>query len=705
MPNCKIAVWIFSVTCMWATLSQSACIGSGRNLISNSSFECGSAGWQSYLLGSGGFPEGLFKLHGRVEKFDDAPHGRMVLSLGMNAPPLLWSYLQRMGSINLIAAPVEFIKLKAGETYTLSAFLRSDTGNATIRMMVCYSDGLSQTYQANATDSWRRISFTFKALGENAIVGVGVGGLQHLGDRSFLDALQLESGNLAGAYELRSQIEFFIVSDSPGNVWVGKEEGSLYLIGYNDGDEAELDIDVQINDFREEVVLHRRNSIRALRAAQFIIPLSDAIPKKFGFYRATAELTDKLGNAIGVASARCARIPRYDGVDSPFGIEWFHPCGELMLLSKRAGLLWQRVLINGISDVISAQVDSVLKFGMHVLISMAVDAQPQKINDKVQAATAFLSKDEDEFIRRVESVIKSYRTRAVAFEVFSDELRQMSLMNLEFGSGDLKGRIELLKAAYSAAKRACKDCLFLWGMWVGDNELMDKQVGEFIRAGSLKFVDALGVGVDLTSVTPERFERGMKSVMAKMDACGMRKPIWVTRCELALDDSPKGLASHYAADDGELYYSACLVRFAAIVFSHGVTHIFYSPAHASKWTSSYGLLFKADGTPTKILPTQAALANLLTSRMHYIGSIDFGDNARCYAFRTAKGAVAIAWLIDEDAAVSISLGRSVKAYDLMGNEIGCQKVRLTFVPIYLTSQFGDLRSIASSVRLISEKED
>ncbi|MCS7253026.1 MAG: hypothetical protein N2381_09220 [Armatimonadetes bacterium] len=680
------------------------------NLIRNSSFECGTVGWQGYLPWAVGIGYSLPRLHGEVVRADDAPHGEMVLRLKANAAratlkPLWLS----ANAVEPLMASTGWIRLCAGKTYTLSAFMRSD-GDAVAKIAVYHPSGHYYEHQCRVSKSWQRYQLTFEALDEPTLVVIGPCSYgNQAGEASvFVDAAQLECNSTPSPYKPRSQFEFFVASDAPGNVWMRASDMNLCLVGYNDGEDAEITVDARVTNYQNAVVSRRKMNIKISKASKTLIPLSDLLPKAFGFYRVSVHAYDNSQQLLGIADARFALLRVFDGVDSPFGLDGVYACGNLMLLAKRAGVLWRKVRLRGLdefelvgeNDNADAKVDWVLKFGLHGLLSISTSALPdarKSVTEMMADVGCTEAVNAGLIAQFVESKVKLYRTRITAFELLYNEPQHVVCSQAH--SHQVSNYIELLKVAYKSAKGLCRDCLFLGGVRACRIETAREFAKGFIAAGGLKFADALALEICLAQSSPEMLEQLIKESIAQMDAQDKRKPIWVTIWWSHTGGDAYGRLPESFED--ELADGARYVRLAAILLSHGVSKIFHSNGHELPKGHFGGLFFEPDGAPKMALSVQAALASLLTSSPLPLGSLNLGSDGRCYVFRTKKGVTAVAWLVDggaENADVHLPLGRYIKAYDIMGNEIKSSKVKLSSVPIFLTSTARDLRSFASVVR-------
>ncbi|MFA4015328.1 MAG: hypothetical protein RUDDFDWM_000408, partial [Candidatus Fervidibacterota bacterium] len=85
---CAVAVAIFSTLVPLAQCASADLLDERppKNLIPNSSFECGEVGWQSSIIFADAHHCNLFKLVGETTEVVGAPHGRRVLSIKFSKP-------------------------------------------------------------------------------------------------------------------------------------------------------------------------------------------------------------------------------------------------------------------------------------------------------------------------------------------------------------------------------------------------------------------------------------------------------------------------------------------------------------------------------------------------------------------------------------------------------------------------------------------
>lgn len=632
-----------------------------KNLIPNSSFECGEVGWQSGIKFEDAHICNLFKLAGEVADVDGAPHGRKALSIKFSKPfHQLFLFSPHIAHAPwLLITNSRWLRLLCGETYTLSAFVKAFGNGIGVTIGVYFADGRKIERRIDPTNDWRRFSLAFKAVDWHALVVFGFEQLSPFaGDTKLgVDAVQLEVGETPTPYEPHSQVEVFIVSNSPNNIWVSEGDVGLRLLAYNDGDDMHANLDVRVCDFKGASIMERSLSIRVPSKGVADIPLENMLPKASGFYDVIVRPSDEAVRYVSSWNAHCALLRPFEGFDSPFGVEGFYPSEELLLLLKRMGILWWRYTIakrsasEAPSSLDDENINKLLKLGMHVLISIPT------LKDE----------DADSYASRFETIVKRYRTRVFAYEVF---VSRPHLGGADEG-GCMSKLVELIKVAYSSAKAINKDCVLVLG--VGSMELALK----LVKADVLKFADVINL-----CLFRHEYEWQVKDLIALMEGSKMRKPIWVTsgeRCELS------------GSYEGELRNAVAIVRRATTLLSSGVSKIFYSLSYGTN------CFLEVDGTPREALPAHSVLANMIAKSALPLGMLNLGKGACCYGFKRIDGVVGVVWLAREDAVVSLSLKQPARAFNLMGNELKTPTIELSDTPIYLVAP--DVRSLVASTRL------
>ena len=148
------------------------------NVIPNSSFECGGAGWGGYAPDLGYWYGNVFGLRGEVDG-TTAAHGTHSLRMTLDeqkTPTYYFDYYEpvhkQLGCV--ISGHEGWLHAKPGQTYTLSASVKADQPGRVGLLFVRQADARALRQNLTLTDQWQRYSFTFTAQSEFVWTGVGL---------------------------------------------------------------------------------------------------------------------------------------------------------------------------------------------------------------------------------------------------------------------------------------------------------------------------------------------------------------------------------------------------------------------------------------------------------------------------------------------------------------------------------------------------
>ena len=276
--------------------------GSQRNLLGEGSdFEVGPHGLNAFCDYD---LRGVFDLPGVQPVFDETLRhdGRFSLRLTA-ADPHLEKREARFGrgwvkdKINYVNA-VEFapVKLDPATTYTLSAWLRSDTDDM-VAFMSCwepsdyYSNGaFCRTLLLPVSKEWKRYSYTFKADTFKVLnyrqARIGIGSDVVKGSL-WIDDVQLEQGATASDY-LAAPLEFGVAIGQPCKLFTVEELGNALMTARfrnNSATVATLKVNYKITDYWDTPVAS--GDIQATLAANGNATIPVKLPAlPCGYYRA-----------------------------------------------------------------------------------------------------------------------------------------------------------------------------------------------------------------------------------------------------------------------------------------------------------------------------------------------------------------------------------------------------------------------------------
>jgi len=711
----------------------------GKNLVANGSFEVGAWGWGSTGTGAGWGD--LSGLHGRVELSGGA-HGRAFLRIplgGEQTPVLHFDYFDPVVKRELrpLAASGGWIRLEKGQPYTLSCEMRADQDGVPAVLGVQARDpaggGRQHRQTVKLTKAWKRYSLTFRPEQRFGFVLAGPELAEEQRVEVDVDAVQLEKGQQATAFEPRAPIEFGIEPSQPAGIFVQGQPASLRLLAANHGAQpAQVKVSFKVTDFEDQPVAWPAQALEV--AAGAAARSEPAIPAEWnGYYRVRA--TAEAGGQAESAEVRLAVVPKRSGADSVCGINHAFTTAQLIGLAAKGGVTWYRdwtlkwqhlepVKGEFHWEIGDRQIDRVLKEGAQVLpllppfpsadwSSEAPDSlRATKEYPGNRARQAFAPKDPKELAGFIEQAVARYKDRIRVWEFLNEPVytgyalpaREVTPGGRRYTAADYAA---LLKVAAAAMHKADPDCKVMGGIAGGPLEL----TREVIAAGALQHLEIFNLHIYPGARIPEGFAGEMDELLALMDANGGRKPIWVTEFSYyATDDLPRkpfvprpGNWAEARLLESERQAADYTVRFFAIMLARGVQKVFIHSG-ASGRVNDPNLecaLFGYGGAPRKLFPALAVMTELLGPAPAFAGEKQLGEAGRCLAFEAGGRSVLMLWKEDEEAAaagVTAPAEPEVAWLDLMGRKLS-PPARLSTSPAYLVGPAGKAKQLLAAVQL------
>ena len=317
-----------------------------KNLVPNSSFECGGVGWGSLTgIAPGSELSGgeLYRLEGEIDPSMARHGGRSLrITLGPGTSPVQWfdHYDPARREIRrVLAANRGWLEVVPGAPLTLSAFLRADAEGTAAQLVIIQPYAGILRREAKVGTDWRRESFTFTPTDRFLFLAIGLD-LEASGrDRGalWLDAVQLERGSEATAYEPRQPLEAFLEPAGGRAILDAGEEPVLALQAFNDAAGREsVSGSLEVLDFfdRPILVLSLKLGVPPRSGASTSVPI--ALEGRQGFFRATWK------SASGAGSLRLAAIvpaPPGEPGEFPFGFNHSYAWDFLVGLARKAGIV------------------------------------------------------------------------------------------------------------------------------------------------------------------------------------------------------------------------------------------------------------------------------------------------------------------------------------------------------------------------------
>jgi hypothetical protein len=704
-----------------------------KNFVPNSSFECGTANWGSFTYGLSGWAGNLYRLEGEPDGAV-AQHGRHSLKIALTPntlPVFFFDYYDpiRQPVRRVLAANQGWFHVKPGEKLTLSAFLRADADGVAAQLAANEAPSHLLRKQVTVGKEWQRHEFTFTPTQPFLFIAVGLDLEASKRDAAtlWLDAVQLERGEHATAYEPRRPVESFIETSVAGNIFTNPATGlAVTLRAFNNAErEQTVRGKLQVTDFFDRAVAAKEPVLRVPARGNASLALPGLCQGQEGFFHAswtTAAAANPLSQqAAAVSTLRCAVIvpAAADLADSPLGFNHAYPWDFLVGLAREAGIVWWRdwsakwqtvepekgkfdftaadPQIQRVLDL-DSQVEVVLPFPSASWSTTARGEEVEKAAGnnaylRARLPVSYAPADLGDFGAYAAEVARHYgqsRPRPVThYQILNEPVYTDYALPRKFGY-TLADYLRLLEAGSRALHAADPQCRVVGGI---SANLTAGLTRDFVVQGGLRMVDVF----DLHMYDPARpagsFEEPFAALESLMRAHGEPKPVWITEWGCYADDDPPCTPETV----GDATMNRCrwpseraatehIVKFTAVSFAHGVRKIFFHAGTCGtiNGPDAGGVLFEYGGSPRKMYAGVAALTRLLGVPDECVKTVH-DDELAAYVFRGKDRVVAIAWC-EAGRSRKLKLAGGVQAYDIMGNSLLLKESALGESPIYLVGK-------------------
>ncbi len=700
-------------------------IADARNVIANSSFECGVAGWGSYAPNLTSWSGNVYRQLGEIDE-TTAIHGQRSLRVRLDkqhAPVFHWDYFDAVVDPvhTLLAAHVGWVPLDPGRPCVLSCYLKADRPHVTATLLAHQSTGGILRRSVEVDTEWRRYTFAFTSRADYAWTAVGLD-LQRSDIQEatlWVDAVQLEFADRPTDFATRSDVETLIETPSLGNIFTDPRHGMTVDVCMWNGAGTARTVRGRLvaTDFFDREVLSSEVQHEVGAGEHARVRITDFLAERRGFFRVSWQ--PEGDDSAFEQTLRCALIDPYQHADSPFGMNHAYSWDFLLQLCKTAGLTWMRDWSakwhtvepqQGTWDFSKTdpQIDRVLAAKLNPLMLLPFasapwcsDADMDVIREYTQgnkyrelrSVVACPANDPALFRNYVSRTAEHYRNRIGYYEIMNEPLYTTYAVPERFGY-DMQDYLQILRDAYKTIKATQPDTQVVGGIgtWVDRH-----QVHEFIDAGGLRWCDVMDIHLYPVTIPPEIYGKDLAQCWRKMQERGEAKPIWLTEIGCYADDDPYRTPSvigdsamSRANWPSEREAAEGLVKTAAVFLSHGVTKIFYHAGTCGpiNGRDGGGIFFEYGGAPRKMYVALNALTKRLGPSPRPLPPIEAAGRLYAYLFETEDGALAIVWSPSEQS-LSIPIDDHVVASDLMGNVIEQNTVEFGYTPMYLAAPNAD----------------
>ena len=222
--------------------------------------------------------------------------------------------------------------LKREKKYVFSCYLKADRPDVPVMLQVYQNTRGTRRRTVQVDQEWKRYSFPFTPSADYAWAAVGID-LQKSEISTatlWVDAVQFERADQPTDYVPRSQLESFIETPVPGNIFTEPEEGMTIDVCLWNGTDATRMMTgrLLITDFLDREVLcsdvHREVEPGVCSRFRLRHQLAD----RKGFFRVHWL---PAGDQVAFKQTlRCAVIDPYEHAGSPFGMNHAYPWNFLL---------------------------------------------------------------------------------------------------------------------------------------------------------------------------------------------------------------------------------------------------------------------------------------------------------------------------------------------------------------------------------------
>jgi len=686
-----------------------------KNLLWNGSFEAGMDGW-----GTEGFDHNVVKIDTA-----ETHHGERSARIDFDEGSVPVGYPDYPKARKVVFATVQcasrgWTRFERDEQYTLSLSLKSDRKNLRAQIGVVFMTGAREQRSMTVTDQWQRYALTFAARDIFGFVGISTR-TEDFSERLWIDAVQVEKGDRATSFTSRYPIEVALHSKRPGGIYYTGDEVIFDVATWfrNEIDRATMDL--KVLDYQEKQVYQTRLDLVDGTVAENIrLPV-----KNNGHYKLVAEVKGE-----GFAYTRQTHFViiypyarTYGSKEARFGTNHPYYSDLLQRLAQDAGVYWVRDWTlkwdnveheKGKWDFSAPDIffDRARRFDMHVLTilpdpssSWSSSGPPETRGKRLGDAYEdlwHLPNDMEDYGRYVRKCIERYQDASGGWEVLNEPYEAKTR---DWRVEDTYGT--LLRIVKDEADRVGKD---LRVMRCGLHYLEKR---EDANADAARRADVLSEHTYPRYNDTRRFLGRARETDDFLQKHRIATDIWYTEYGKYSNDDPNYRHAgfdHYHANGDERTAAAYNVKYLVILFSHGVSKVFF---HQRTWPLGmnnkgnrihFDMLFDYGPRPHKFFPAVNALAWFLHPGTKPGRPVNEQGPLFAYSFDRPHDKVLIVWtdktVLELDQAIQRLMG-AVSICNMMGKKLE-RLDRVGDEPVYL---FGNAESVEALERTLAPARD
>jgi hypothetical protein len=596
--------------------------------------------------------------------------------------------IQSQKEMRLFSAPAAIAALT--EDHTASLYLRG-RGAGRIEALSGLRVLASKRFEL-AGDEWQRVSVRFSPDLLGKVHGLAIRGA---GDFR-IDALQIERGAEATAYESQGACEVSLATDSPIRVQFDDEPAQVRyaLTGRTEG--AVLRARV-VNVYGDE---------RTLQPKHGTLDYNVFPARPYGSFRIEAWAEDSAGRRISPYNELVVHRlhkPHYwmkDAPDSPFGIHTLSTTRHI-LMAKAAGINWTRLHDAGSSYIGWSFLEPrpgewsfrdeplfrYRKYGMKILGAFSTAPEWASYFTKPHEAyfdRFYQPRDLDAFANYVRVVAKRYAGVIDVYDLWNepwsagywgvgyDEQRQVFLPS-PHGPADFT---RLMRTAWQAVK-SVDPKITLLGVQTNDGESGTKWTRGVVESGGVPYCDVMcyhQYTVDAPGYPGDAVESGLRHafepLLGEDGTAKLPKPVWLTEGSSLNQRIGNGLYRYtlpYAEEEDVIDTSDRLARWVTAALARGVRKVFLYSEHSHNWFgagSSWRALVTEEGYLHPSAAAYSAMAWFLEDT-HIVKTESPAEGVTSFIFRGKGRSVTVLSPAPKHAPYALPAA----GFDLFGNPL------------------------------------
>jgi len=571
--------------------------------------------------------------------------------------------------------------------------------------VICDGRVLAQKpFTPNGSDKWQRMEVSFKPV----LMGRAYGLRIEATGKFWIDALQVERGEQATAYESAGACEVALACDSPARVQFDDENAELHWCVTGLPNRGTLKTKV-VNVYGEESLLPGIPLTREfLQKGKLKYDLDKE--RNLGPFRVEAWVEnaehDRISPFSEIVVYRLHR-PRYwkkDALNSPFGTHTLSTTRH-SLMAKAAGINWVRLHDAGTEYVgwyhlernkgqwtfHDSEIERYRLHNLKLLGELSTAPEWASLLEKKRNTyydRYYAPKHPEDFAHYVKTVVKHYKGSIGSWEVWNepwlpqyfhssfDAVKGAANLGYLHGEDPHADYALLMKTAYKAAKSADSTALIAGFNTTAGGEPWTRGI---LAQDGLRSCDAISYHHytgGFAGAPGDVVEQGWKQAVGTLlDNSGRApKPIWLTEGSPTAGTIGAGFYKHtlpYADGEDVIDTSDRLCRYVVSLLGQGVQKVFLYSMHNHSYfgpKSEWRTLVTEEGYLHPCAAAHSAMAWQLEDT-HCIKRAELAEGLTGYFFEGKERSVVVLSRRANGAELVLPVGKGLDVTDLFGNPV------------------------------------